>query len=147
MNALDNVLSEVESRGIKLVPKGDKLDIVGPSNALTEELIQELKAHKAEILRVITNNPDLYGCTIKELKHLAEDDWDEIKYDVKKLQAFARLVATRKMRERGEVPPDYTGTTNCQHCGIVPIWGNAPKKVLACVWCFNRVSGKPIPAI
>ena len=118
----------------ELIPKGENLGIVGPSDALTEELIQQLKTHKTEI-------PHLIGA----LKHLTGEDWEELESDPLKLQSFARMVETRLMRERGEVPAHYTGTTHCQHCGVVPIWGNAPPQVLACVWCFNRVSSNPMP--
>lgn len=142
MSVLISVLTEVESKGVKLVPNGDKLDIVGPGDALTDDLIQELKAHKEEILRALS--PNLHGCSMDELIELAGDEWPEIKDDPKGIECFARMIATRMTRERGEVPDHYTGTTNCQRCGVVPIWGNAPKEVLSCVWCFNRISGSPM---
>ena len=143
MSALTSVLIELETVGIKLIPKGENLEIVGPPDALTEDIIQQLKDHKTEILRLIDQT--LHGLSIEELRRLAGDDWKELKSDPLKLQAFAHLIQTRLMRERGEVPAHYTGTTHCQHCGVVPIWGDAPPQVLACVWCFNRISGNPMP--
>jgi hypothetical protein len=87
----------------------------------------------------------LSGITLADLKRLAGDEWGEIKDSPEELRAFAHLVAARRMRERGEVPKDYTAKTECPHCGVVPIWEGAPDKVLSCVWCFNRVDGKPMP--
>ena len=57
----------------------------------------------------------------------------------------ADMVAITEMRERGIVPDHYTATTNCKHCGPVPIFeGNWPESD-GCPWCFNRLQGLPIP--
>ena len=63
MSTLESILSEVESKGITLEPNGDMIDIVGKKEVLTPELINELKAHKAEILRIVSKptDPNLYG--------------------------------------------------------------------------------------
>ncbi len=46
------------------------------------------------------------------------------------------------MRERGEVPSNYTSTTICRHCrGPVPIYPGMAERVLGCPWCFNREKG------
>jgi hypothetical protein len=50
------VLEEVGRRGISLFPKGDRLRFY-PKNALTPELLEELKAHKAEILVMLGEEP------------------------------------------------------------------------------------------
>ena len=82
-----------------------------------------------------------HGLTLSELEEAAGPDWPEVEADPKLAEALAHAVQTRKMRERGEVPPHYTGTTICAGCGPVPIWPGAPSRVLACPWCFNRVRG------
>ena len=50
------ILEEVGRRGISLFPKGDRLRFY-PKNALTPELLEELKEHKAEMLVVLGEEP------------------------------------------------------------------------------------------
>ncbi len=50
------------------------------------------------------------------------------------------------MRLRGVVPDHYTASTECRHCGPVPIWKGCPPTVRGCPWCFNRHAGQPTPA-
>ena len=69
MSALTSVLIELETVGIKLIPKGENLEIVGPPDALTEDIIQQLKDHKTEILQLIDQT--LHGLSIEELRRLA----------------------------------------------------------------------------
>ncbi len=145
MSTLESILSEVESRGITLEPNGNNLDIVGPEDALTENLLQELKTHKVEILHVL--RPNLHGCSIVELKGLAGEEWTDIETDEESLEALAYTVATRRLREQGIVPDDYTSIIICEQCGSVPMWEGFPKESNSCVWCFNRISGKPVPNI
>ena len=82
---MESILSEVESRGITLEPNGNNLEIVGPEDALTEDLLLELKTHKVEILRVL--RPNLHGCCIAELKGLAAEEWLEIEGNPKGIDA------------------------------------------------------------
>ncbi len=44
------LLNEVTRRGIKLKPDGDALCYTAPKDALTPDLLVELKTHKAELL-------------------------------------------------------------------------------------------------
>ncbi len=51
MTTNELILTMIES-GIKLIPQAEGLlDVDGPANALTPELIEALREHKAEILR------------------------------------------------------------------------------------------------
>ena len=88
-----------------------------------------------------------YGVTESDLRTAAGDDWDTLLHDLPLLVDFAEALATRLIRESGRVPPSYTGTTTCSHCGPVPIFAGCPATVEGCPWCFNRAAGKPIPAI
>jgi len=81
-----------------------------------------------------------HGMKLSELEEAAGLDWPEVEADLELAQAFANAVQTRRMRERGKVPPHYTATTLCAGCGVVPNWEGAPEHVLACPWCFNRVA-------
>jgi len=86
-----------------------------------------------------------HGIPIRELRAEAGDDWLEIIADKSQFEAFAQTLLVTRMRERGEVPSHYTAVTECRFCGIVPIFEGCPHKVGGCPWCFNRVSGRPMP--
>ncbi len=85
------------------------------------------------------------GPTLDELKAAAGLDWPEIENDPATLEALARAIQTRRMRERGEILPHYTSTTVCARCGGVPIFAGVAERVLGCPWCFNRVKGRSVP--
>lgn len=87
-----------------------------------------------------------HGLTLAELKEGSGEDWQDIEHDSKALEAMAHAIQTRRMRERGEIPPHYTSTTHCKHCGPVPIFPGGADTVLGCPCCFNRVKGLPVPA-
>ena len=86
-----------------------------------------------------------HGLTLADLQQAAGPDWAEIKNDPATLEALVHSITIRRMRERGEVPPDYTTTTVCRHCGPVPIYQGIAERVLGCPWCFNRAKGLPMP--
>ena len=83
--------------------------------------------------------------TQSELQERAGPDWEEISADPEQLKAFAELVMIEDMRHRGIVPDHYTATTNCKHCGPVPIFEGCWPESDACPWCFNRLQGLPMP--
>ena len=86
-----------------------------------------------------------HGLTLTELEEAAGPDWPEVAADTNLARALANAVQIRRMRERGQIPPNYTSVTVCAGCGPVPMWPNSPEYVLACPWCFNRAAGRPIP--
>ena len=86
-----------------------------------------------------------HGLTLAELEEAAGPDWPEVEANIELADTLADAVKTRRMRERGQVPPNYTSVTVCAGCGLVPVWPDCPEHVLACPWCFNRAAGKPIP--
>src|SRR5262245_8737497 len=54
MTGPTNLLAECEARGVRLIPAGPSdLTVRGPKRALTPDLIERLKAHKAELLNVL----------------------------------------------------------------------------------------------
>ncbi len=83
--------------------------------------------------------------TLADLQQSAGPDWSEIENDPATLEALARAIRTRRMRERGEIPPHYTSTTACAHCGPVLIFPGVAERVLGCPWCFNRIRRLPVP--
>ncbi len=140
------LLNEVTRRGIKLKPDGDALCYTAPKDALTPDLLVELKTHKAELLAELSVSitlPDTPEDDIlAEAQRIAgnEPNLSEDEY-----QALIRAIQTRRMRERGDVPPRYTSTTICRYCGPVPIFPGVGERVEGCPWCFNRVRGLSVP--
>ncbi len=129
MEAID-LLTNLANTGITLQPVGDQLRVEGE---LTNKLRELIRQKKSDLTRLL------------DLKQEAGSDWDWIARDATRLAAWADLVQTNRLRERGEAPPHWTAKTTCKHCGPVPIWPGCPPKVSGCPWCFNRVSGKPMP--
>lgn len=144
------LLNEVTRRGIKLKPDGNALCYTAPKDLLTPELMAKLKAHKTELLDIL-RKPGAeriaqdHGLPLADLQQAAGPDWSDIENDPVTLEALARSITIRRMRERGEVPPDYTATTVCRHCGPVPIYPGVAERMLGCPWCFNRAKGLPMP--
>ena len=91
------------------------------------------------------NDKTIHGIPLTELRELAGKDWPDLEANPALLECFTEIVSIRKMRERGEVPPTYTAVTVCRHCGPVPIFPGVAERVEGCVWCFNRVAGRPVP--
>ncbi len=143
MMALD-LIGQAQALGIRLTSKGDKLIVDAPKAVLRPELVGSLRSHKSEILRILEV---CHGLTRVDLKQAAGPDWSELENDPSTLEALARAIQTRRMRERGEVPSNYTSTTVCAHCGAVPIYPGMAERVLGCPWCFNRVKGLPVPKV
>ncbi len=149
MNA-EALLVEVQQMGVHLQVRGNKLRAEVPQDILTPELMVKLKAHKTELLDIL-GKPGAeriaqdHGLTLADLKQSAGLDWPEIPEDRATLEALARAIQIRRMRERGEVPPHYTSTSICWHCGPVPIFPGVGEQVEGCPWCFNRVRGLSVP--
>ncbi len=140
------LLNEVTRRGIKLRPDGDALCYTAPKDALTPDLLVELKTHKAELLAELSVSITLADTPeddiLAEAQRIAanEPNLSDDEY-----QALIRAIQTRRMRERGEVPPHYTEVTVCAHCGPIPIFSGVAERVEGCPWCFNRVRGLSVP--
>lgn len=60
---------------------------------------------------------------------------------------FAYTVGTTELRKKGSIPPNYTDTTTCRGCGVVPVPEGSSETADICPWCFNRVQGLPVPRI
>ena len=93
----------------------------------------------------VPKEANFHGLTPGQIKTAAGKDWLSIKDDAVSLEALAQSVQNRHMRERGEIPAHYTATTVCAGCGVVPIFEGVGEHIQGCPWCFNRVTGHPIP--
>ena len=128
------IITEITDQGITARVEGDEVALSAPKGTLTPEVIVKLKSKKPELLR-----------SLKELQERAAEDWEEISKSPEQLKAFAELVMIEDMRHRGLVPDHYTATTNCKHCGPVPIFEGCWPESDGCPWCFNRLQGLPMP--
>ena len=137
---------------IRLRAEGERLLVDAPKGALTSEFRGALKTHKADLIAALSDQESTiaeiaskHGLTLSELQEAAGPDWLDVEANIKLADALADAVKTRRMRERGQVPPNYTSVTVCAGCGPVPMWRDCPEHVLACPWCFNRAAGRPVP--
>lgn len=143
MNAALDILQTVQAAGISLRAEQGKI-IARPANRITQALRQKITAHKTDLLTYLIASR--HGLTVGELCELAGKDWPELEASPELLECFARMVATRRMRERGEVPPSYTAHTFCRSCqATVPIFPGVAVQVNGCPWCLNRAAGRPVP--
>jgi hypothetical protein len=55
MNASHDLLVYCLDFGVELFPQGNELWYDGPEEAITDELIEQIRAHKAELLAVLTS--------------------------------------------------------------------------------------------
>ena len=145
MNAATDLLDRVRAAGGTVTPAGASLKLKAP-RPLPDGLMADLRAHKSELLAYLIAGR--HGLTVSELRSLAGEDWTDLEANPAMLEAFAEIVATRTMREKGKVPPSYTSTTFCRGCNAtVPIFEGVAPTVEGCPWCFNRVAGRPVPRV
>ena len=133
-------LTQLIDSGLTFEAENDQL-IVAPADRLNDDLRRAVKDNKPVILCVLR-----HGISLVELRELAGSDWSAIENEPDMLETFAHAVATRRMRESGQVPPSYTAITQCEHCGPVWIWPGCPPQIQACPWCWNRLKNLPMPS-
>ena len=134
MSALP-IITEITDQGITAQIEGvDGVVLSAPEGTLTPDVISRLRGKKPDLLR-----------SLRELQERAGSDWDEVSANPTKLKSFAELMMITDMRHRGMVPDHYTATTNCKHCGPVPIFEGCWPESDGCPWCFNRLKGLPMP--
>lgn len=69
--------------------------------------------------------------------------WQRGEITVEGLAAYARLLLRQRDIREGRKPSSYTERATCLHCG--PVWFWLPGDWAGCPWCWNRLTGKPIP--
>lgn len=135
------LIEQVRAVGGRIEAKGATLKLAAPK-PLPDDLLAELRLHKPDLLTYLR-----HGLTLAELREVAGPDWPEVERDPALLETLALAVSARRMREQGRVPPSYTCTTICAGCGPVPIFEGCPAQVLACPWCLNRHTKRPLPRV
>jgi len=128
------VLIELSERGICVQPKGRHKVHVTPRDKLDPDLIDRIKQVKPTLLSALDR-----------IRQDTGDEWPRIAADPTQLKAYFELLMIGDMRYRGVVPDHYIATTECKHCGIVPIWEGCAPVVQGCPWCFNRIKGLRVP--
>ena len=83
--------------------------------------------------------------SVEALADLPDDDREAVEADPALRRGYLEAVRARRLREAGVVPDGWTATAICAGCGPVWLWPGCPSEVLACPWCFNRISGRPVP--
>lgn len=134
MSALP-ILSELSSKGIRVRVDGTDL-LLSPKTSLTPDLTSRIKKEKSALIQ-----------SLEAIQRMTGPGWPEIANDPSQLKLFTELLMIVEMREEGSCPDHYTATTECKHCGLVPIWPGCPPQVNGCPWCFNRIGGLPMPVV
>src|SRR5262245_44232520 len=57
-----SILRDLAPHGVILTATGDRLDVDGPGEVLTDELLATLRAHKAALLELLTSGRFCPGC-------------------------------------------------------------------------------------
>ncbi len=140
MSAL-GLIEQARTFGAELVPMGGTLR-VRTQRPLPDNLIAELRVHKAEVLAALQAREHVKQVQSRHpgaIPEIAEPDTEAER------QAIAYCEQIARLREKGMHPPSYTTTALCRGCGLVWIFQGAPARVDACPWCSNRTKGLPIP--
>ena len=144
------IFDQVMTRGIALSVHNGKIRVEAPEEVLTSDIQDQIRQNKPKIIRHVTSmEKAVLGTELSvsevyaALDHEDREDWFNGKITPAELHAFAVSIVNRRLREQGKIPAHYTAITHCQGCGDVPMFEGAPKRVLSCPWCFNRLSGKP----
>lgn len=83
---------------------------------------------------------------VREVLHLAKGDCHLLaSLPDAACIAYARALIAIADRRAGYVPQGWAQACTCDRCGPVWLWGDIPRHVLGCPWCFNRAAGLPIP--
>ena len=154
------LVHKLQRQQVQLTVDGDRIEIDGPADVVTDVVIKKLRERKPELLKHlhlarilekagIEVSGEGWIATIDELQRaLSEDDLlDSQLMTLKGLEALAHAIRATRMREQGDIPPGWTAISTCRHCGPVPIWEGCPPEIQGCPWCFNRLAGRPIPSI
>ena len=126
---------DLAEQGLFPYVNGKKL-VLTPVAKLTDSLRSQVLIHKSALLVNLT-----------ELQKLDGWDWSAFEVNPGRFKAFAEMVMIVEQRGQGICPDHYTATTECKHCGLVPIFEGCPSKINGCPWCFNRLKGLPIPRV
>jgi len=139
---------EIAEKALEQLPSHSTQDRCSTKDqSLRDENMASTETTLCEIseLSEISTDTQSDDTTVDEWSELLENKDGELQPD--ELQAAIEMVEIMRMRERGQIPDHYTGTTTCNRCGPVPIWEGCSPEVKGCPWCFNRIQGLQIPTV
>jgi hypothetical protein len=129
------LLHDLEQRGVKLEADGSKLIVDAPADVLTDELLSQLRANKAELLSLLRAPADEPGwdaadwqAYFDERAGIREHDGGLPRADAES-QAFGDAVAQWLCLNPVSASDPCRG---CVHCGLHEQPGNTLLPVLAC---------------
>ena len=131
-----------------MMPKKTVADVATVAVATSIEPLSQTTsfviANRDDMNDFFKNMENETDVTLKELKELANEDWDSIKDNQEVCTCLAQCIADDKLMSHGIVPSTYTIMVNCVACGMVPTpihksWEG--RTVLGCSWCHH--STKP----
>ena len=74
--SVDQILSHIRQRGIRLTPDGDRIKYKAPSGAMTPELADSIRTHRQEIIRILNQDSKIESAILLESHARANDTVD-----------------------------------------------------------------------
>jgi len=131
--SVSSLIADLSRQDIQLWTQDDQLHFDGPEEAVTDDVLTQISQNKADL------------CHWLDLKQAAGPDWDSIVADPKALAAWTGLRHAMQLRDLGQVPAHWTKEFDCPHCGPVLVEPSWPAHAHNCLWCPNRLAGRPMP--
>ena len=138
------LLKALSRRGVRLWARGPHLVVDGPTDALSEELIERLRALKAELLVLLASSPlpevwelDEWQAYVGERAAIREHDGRCQRSDAERLAIEDAVTHWLRLHPACPSTPDQ----GCVHCGSREKPSDALLPVLASgghVWVHNR---------
>jgi hypothetical protein len=150
-------MAELHDAGIRVTVEGDRLRLEPTRGPIPASLRQRVAAGKPALLALLAS-PE--GDTLRTLLDLAIDEGVQgttvaalSSRDLRAcgglsrhtLSAFLRALARSQGMAAGRVPVGWRRIAECDGCGPVLLWLDAPATVVACPWCWHRKAGHAIP--
>ncbi len=140
------LLDDLAGQGMTLTAKDGLLLLRGREDRINPELLQNLRARKAEILGVLESyDPKIEGVSVRQLKYVFADNWSYLEAHPEALAIHAKLYDESRQIAKGQIPEEFTSKVICIHCGEVWMPPNSLNPRNGCPWCFNRLAERPIP--
>jgi hypothetical protein len=151
------LMAELHDAGIRVYVQGDRLRLESTRGPILPSLRQRVADGKPALLALLAA-PE--GDTLRTLLDLAIDEGVQgatvaalssrdlcvcAGLSRHALTAFLGALARSQGMAAGRVPMGWTRIAECDGCGPVPLWPDAPAAMVACPWCWHRKAGRAIP--
>jgi hypothetical protein len=151
------LLAELHDAGIRFALKGDRIRLEPTRDPIPQSMVQRIADHKPEAVALLSSAEGdalrtLFDLAIDEgvpaatVTALSERDLRAcIGLPRDNLGAYLRALARSQRMAAGIAPDGWIRFAECDGCGPVLLWPNAPASVIACPWCWHRKAGRTIP--